>query len=147
MRAIFGPPIERPIPGGLSITTDLITVYEGRFVTFQWPTLDRAGHHEGRPWFPWDYLQYGEAAGHAASRVLAQWTGRTDLGEDARACDLYSAVHVDGTWRHSMIFRVELTEVPEPTGHITAVDVIAPDDLPEHICWFPRGRLLTYLAA
>lgn len=147
MHAIYGPPAQSLLPGGLSLTVDLVTVHDGRVVSFRWPGLSRLGTAPDHLWLPWDQLDHGEAPGAAVVRVLSQWTGRTDLVVDARMADLYSLVHDDKVWHVSFIFRVVLREVPAPIGHIDGVEVYAPEDLPESLGWFPAERLRAYLAA
>ncbi len=147
MRAIFGPPVTRPLPDGLMFTIDLVPVHEGRIVAFRWPGLSQLAGAPDHPWLPWDHLEYGEQPSRAVVRILSQWTGRTDLAVDARMADLYSMVGPDGVWHVSLIFRVELVEPPEVFGHIEEVLVIGREELPEHLGWFPKQRLLAYLDA
>ena len=42
---------------------------------------------------------------------------------------------------------MELVEPPEVFGHIEEVLVIGREELPEHLGWFPKQRLLAYLDA
>lgn len=145
MRAIFGPPVSRPLPGGLLMSVDIVPVFEDRLVVFRWPGLKREGEGHNALWLPWDYLEIGEPPARSVPRVLSQWTGREDLGKSAEMVDLFSKVQGDKTWHFSLVFKVLLAELPTPVGRIEGVESFKEDELPDSCGWFPRDRLSLYL--
>ena len=145
MRAIFGPPVSRPLPGRLLMSADIIPVVNDQLVVFRWPGLNRPGEADNELWLPWDYLEIGEPPARTVPRILSQWTGREDLPISANMVDLFSKVQADKTWHLSMVFKVELSEVPTPLGHIESVEVFSLEQLPDSCGWFPRERLQAYM--
>ena len=145
MRATFGPPTSRPLPGGFLLAIDIVPIFEGRLVAFRWPGLTRAGLDEVPIWLPWDYLEFGEPPARAVPRILSQWTGREDLGQHVNMVDIYSQVQPDKTWHFSLIFTVTIREIPAAVGHVKAVESFSKEEIPESCSWFPRERLQQYL--
>lgn len=146
MRAIFGPPVSRPLPGGLLMSVDIVPVYQDQLVVFRWPGLNRDNEESNSLWLPWDYLEVGEPPARSVPRVLSQWTGRENLPISAEMVDLFSKVQEDKTWHLSLVFKVILNQLPEAVGHIEAVEVFSLKDLPESCGWFPKERLAMYLS-
>ena len=145
MRAIFGPPVSRPLPGGLLMSVDIVPIYDGGIVAFRWPGLNRENETGNSLWMPWDYLEVGEPPARSVPRVLSQWTGREDLAISAEMVDLFSKVQDNKTWHLSLVFMVHLQALPDPVGHIEAVEHFSVENLPEACGWFPQERLALYL--
>lgn len=118
--AYFGKPVAAFVPGGTHITVYLVPVFEGRLLAFD----VRAKAARGR-WLPWDALPFAGNPYETASELADDWCG--GAMKDLQLVDIMSLeMPVEG-WELAIIFRAELTALPE-------ADVVREPHL------FPEGR-------
>lgn len=107
MKAFYGRPSPRPVPGGTQLTVYLVPVFEGRLVCFDVVAEEARGR-----WLPWDVLDHQENPYEAASELADFWCGVPPL--NLELVDIMSLSTPGGTWELAVIFRGEFAD--RPTG-------------------------------
>lgn len=116
-RAFFGPPRASFTPGGAHVAVYLVPVFEGRLVVFDVSARPARGR-----WLPWDVLDFGQNPYEAASALADDWCA--GAVSDLSLVDVMSFPFEGGGWELAIVFRAELTSLPEPD------DVRAPYHFP-----------------
>ncbi|MEO6397955.1 MAG: hypothetical protein ABIP13_05770 [Tepidiformaceae bacterium] len=132
MKAFFGPPVARPVPGGTQLTIYLVPVFEGRLAVFD----VEAPEVHGR-WLPWDLLALHENPYEAASELADIWCGVSLSG--LALVDIMSFTQPGGAWELAIVFRATLSAPPQgdaerrpflyPVGQFDAIGSFDPIDL------------------
>ena len=143
-KAIFGRPVNATAPGGTHISTNVVTLHKGKVVLFEKPGLP-GGQELGDLWFPWDYLEYGEAPEVAAKRVLKQW-GRAEPKE-MKLVEVFSMVPPGEDWQLSFQYVVELKAPPKNGDNVKNIKIIEHAQLPRMVGWLRRSDVKRYLSA
>src|SRR5258708_37208230 len=127
-KAIFGRPISNTTVGGAHTGVDVITLHKGKIVLFEKPGLKPGGQELGDLWFPWDYLNYGEAPDVAAKRVLKAW-GKAEP-KSMKLVEVFSMVPPGEDWHLAFQYVVELKAPAKAGPDVKDVMVIDPEKLP-----------------
>jgi ADP-ribose pyrophosphatase YjhB (NUDIX family) len=143
MKAIFGRPIGSVAAGGCHVGVDVVTLYKGQVVLFERPGLKSVGQDLGDLWFPWDYLEYGEAPEMAAKRVLKQW-GKSEA-KTLKLIEVFSMVPPQEDWKLAFQYVAEL-KLPAKTGlNVKSIKVINQAQLPRMVGELRRSDIKRYL--
>jgi|GEM_PF-876907 len=138
--AYFGRPERDIVRGGTHIAVYVVPVYQGRLVAFDVTAPQARGR-----WLPFTVLGFRQNPYEAAAGVADQWCGGmvTDLG----IVDVMSFDVDGGGWELAIVFRAELSHLPEPQrdrapyvfepGHFDAIARFDPVDLER---WVTAGR-------
>lgn len=143
-KAIFGRPTNAIAQGGAHIGVDVITLMKGQIVLFERPGLRPGGQDLGDLWFPWDYLDYGEAPDVAAKRVLKQW-GKVEP-KTMELVEVFSMVPPGEDWHLAFQYVVELKAPAKPGANVKSVKVIEAAQLPRMVGWLRRSDIKRYLS-
>jgi hypothetical protein len=143
-KAIFGRPTTAISPGGAHIGVDVITLYKGKIALFEKPGLRPAGQDLGDLWFPWDYLEYGEAPEVAMKRVLKQW-GKAEPKKFELA-DVFSIVPPGEDWHLRFQYVVELKVQPKNGIDVKDIKIIDVAQLPRMVGDLRRSDIKKYLS-
>ncbi|MCK9517846.1 MAG: hypothetical protein M0R74_02285 [Dehalococcoidia bacterium] len=139
-RAFFGRPETAPVRGGAHVTLYLVPVFERQLVAFDVSAPQARGR-----WLPWTVLDFGQNPYEAAAGLADRWCGGriTDLA----LVDVMSFEVEGGGWELAIVFRAELSRLPEPTedqaphvfaeGHFDAIGRFDPVDLER---WVRQSR-------
>ena len=136
-RAIFGPPIARPVEGGTLLSVHVLPVHEGRLVAFDISAPEARGR-----WLPWAILDYGANPYETASALLDDWCSGTST-TDLRLVDVISRTAQDASWEVAIVFRAELTATP--TGDAQRHPHPCADGELEGISGFGAGEIARWL--
>ncbi|MCK6472375.1 MAG: hypothetical protein L6R28_11580 [Planctomycetes bacterium] len=143
-KAIFGRPTTGPVsPGGAHIGVDIITLHKGKVVLFERPGLKPGDQDLGDLWFPWDYLEYGEAPNIAAKRVLKQW-GKCEP-KKIELVEVFSMVPPGEDWHLAFQYVAELKAAAKTGPNVKSVKVIERKQLPRMVGWLRRSDIKRYL--
>ena len=142
-KAIFGRPINAAGPGGAHIGVNVVTLYKGKVAIFEKPGIP-GGQELGDLWFPWDYLEYGEAPEASAKRVLKQW-GKCEPKE-MKLVEVFSMVPPGEDWHLSFQYVAELKAPPKNGDNIKNIKIIEHAQLPRMVGWLRRSDVKRYLA-
>jgi hypothetical protein len=105
-QAYFGRPASTFVPGGAHIAVYLVPVFERRLIVFD----VSASAARGR-WLPWDILDFGANPYEAAASLVDLWCG--GAVSDLALVDAMSFPYPGEGWELALVFRAELTEMPE----------------------------------
>ena len=142
-KAIFGRPVNAVGSGGAHISVNLVTLHKDKVVLFEKPGLP-GGQELGDLWFPWDYLDYGEAPEVAAKRILKQW-GKAEPKEMTLA-EVFSMVPPGEDWSLAFQYVVELKAPPKNGENVKSIKIIEHAQLPRMVGWLRRSDVKRYLA-
>ncbi len=138
--AYFGRPERDIVRGGTHVTVYVVPVFEGRLVAFDVTAPQARGR-----WLPFTVLGFRQNPYEAAAGVADRWCGGmvTDLG----IVDVMSFEVDGGGWELAIIFRAELSQLPEPEADRSpyvfepgAFDAIARFDPVDLERWVLLGR-------
>jgi hypothetical protein len=113
-RAVFGPPLDQPVRGGLHVSVHVVPVFEGRLVVF-----DIESHAARGRWLPWAVIDFGQNPYEAAATLADDWCGVTLA--DLSLVDVMSFAVDGGGWELAIVFRAELESLPATSGERTPV--------------------------
>ena len=142
-KAIFGRPINATAPGGMHIGVNVVTLLKGKVVLFEKPGL-AGGEEVGDLWFPWDYLEYGEAPEGAAKRVLKQW-GKAEA-RLMKLVEVFSMIPPGEDWHLAFQYVAELKAPPKNGDNVKTIKIIEHAQLPRMVGWLRRSDVKHYLA-
>ena len=143
-KAIFGRPVNATSPGGAHIGVNVVTLHKGKVILFEKPGLP-GGQELGDLWFPWDYLEYGEAPNDAAKRVLKQW-GKAEPKE-IELVEVFSMVPPGEDWQLAFQYVAELKAPPKNGDNVKNIKTIEKAQLPRMVGWLRRSDVKRYLDA
>jgi ADP-ribose pyrophosphatase YjhB (NUDIX family) len=143
-KAIFGRPINATTVGGVHIGVDVITMHKGKIVLFEKQGLKPGGQDLGDLWFPWDYLNYGEAPDVAAKRVLKAW-GKAEP-KDMKLVEVFSMVPPGEDWHLAFQYVVDLKAPAKVGNGVKDIKVIEQAQLPRMVGWLRRSDIKNFLA-
>jgi ADP-ribose pyrophosphatase YjhB (NUDIX family) len=143
-KAIFGRPTNSISQGGAHVGVDVITLLKGQIVLFERPGLRPGGQDLGDLWFPWDYLDYGEAPDVAAKRVLKMW-GKVEP-KSMELVEVFSMVPPGEDWHLAFQYVAELKAPAKAGANVKTVKVIEPAQLPRMVGWLRRSDIKRYLS-
>ncbi|MFH0939728.1 MAG: hypothetical protein V1899_10705 [Planctomycetota bacterium] len=142
-KAIFGRPLNAPTSGGAHIGVNVVTRYKNKIVLFEKLGLPGGGQELGDLWFPWDYLEYGEAPEASAKRVLKQW-GKTEP-KDMKLVEVFSMIPPGEDWQLFFQYVAELKAPPKNGENIKNIKIIELAQLPRMVGWLRRSDVKQYL--
>lgn len=143
-KAIFGRPVNATVAGGMHIGVNVVSLLKGKVVLFEKPGLPGGGE-VGDLWFPWDYLEYGEAPEAAAKRVLKQW-GRAEA-KVLKLIEIFSMVPPGEDWNMAFQYVAELKAPPKNGENVKNIKIIEHSQLPRMVGWLRRSDVNHYLSA
>jgi ADP-ribose pyrophosphatase YjhB (NUDIX family) len=143
-KAIFSRPVSATSAGGAHICVNVVTLHKGKVILFEKPGLP-GGQELGDLWFPWDYLEYGEAPTDAAKRVLKQW-GKAEPKE-IELIEVFSMVPPGEDWQLSFQYVAELKSPARNGDHVKNIKSIEKAQLPRMVGELRRSDVKRYLDA
>ena len=141
-KAIFGRPVSAAVPAGMHIGVNVVTLLKGKVVLFEKPGLE-GGEEVGDLWFPWDYLEYGEAPESAAKRVLKQW-GKAEA-KLMKLVEVFSMIPPGEDWNLAFQYVAELKAPPKNGENVKNIKIIEQTQLPRMVGWLRRSDVKHYL--
>jgi ADP-ribose pyrophosphatase YjhB (NUDIX family) len=141
-KAIFGRPVNAVSQGGAHIGVNVVTLFKGKVVLFEKLGLP-GGQEVGDLWFPWDYLEYGEAPEVAAKRVLKQW-GKAEA-KLMKLVEVFSMIPPGEDWHLAFQYVAELKAPPKNGDNVKNIKIIEHAQLPRMVGWLRRSDVKHYL--
>ena len=106
VQAIFGKPTKSISPGGTFLTVHIIPVYKRKLIAFDVIAPEAKGQ-----WFPWTVLTFGTEPYEAAANLVDDWCNGSI--KRLELCDVLTFKSYEGAWQISLVFRSELTKIPQ----------------------------------
>ena len=135
-QAIFGKPTKNVSAGGTFLTVHLIPVCERKLIAFDVTAPEAKGR-----WFPWTVLTFGTEPYEAAANLVDDWCDGSV--KRLELCDVLTFKSYEDAWQISLVFRSELTEIPQ--GDAKRKPLIFEKELPAVIDKFKAADIQRWI--